>query len=105
MRRRLLSASVLAATVVTAAPTAAQHAFSPQGAAYDPAVPTPRAVLGYEIGERFTPHHMIMRYAEQLAATPNLARPTPPQVWWRPPFRRPTRPLIHRRDRYMLRSP
>src|SRR5690606_6312036 len=74
VRRRFLAASVLAATVVTAAPAAAQHAFSPAGAAYDPAVPTPAAVLGYEIGERFTPHHMIMRYAEQLAAASGRVR-------------------------------
>src|SRR5690606_13686592 len=76
VRRRLLAlaASVLAVGVLPAPRAAAQHAFSPQGAAYDPAVPTPAAVLGYEIGERFTPHHMIMRYAEQLAATSRRVR-------------------------------
>jgi hypothetical protein len=26
-------------------------------------------VLGYAVGERFTPHHMLMRYLERLAAT------------------------------------
>ena len=47
---------------------AAQHSFNPSGA-FDPAVPTPQSVLGYQIGERFTPHHLLMRYLERLAAT------------------------------------
>src|SRR5690606_16415144 len=33
------------------------------------AVPAPREVLGYELGERFTPHHLVVRYLERLAAT------------------------------------
>jgi len=76
VHRRLLqlALSFLAAGAVAASPAAAQHSFSPPGAQYDPAVPTPRAVLGYEIGERFTPHHMIMRYAEALAATSRRVR-------------------------------
>ncbi|MEX2177904.1 MAG: M14 family zinc carboxypeptidase [Gemmatimonadaceae bacterium] len=45
----------------------AQHALT-TGGSYDAAVPTPAAVLGYEVGSRFTPHHMIMRYAERVAA-------------------------------------
>ena len=63
-------ASVLAALliVVTAIPLAAQHTFS-TGGAYDPAVPTPRSVLGYDIGDRFTPHHLVARYLARLAAT------------------------------------
>ena len=36
---------------------------------YDPAVPTPRSVLGHEIGQRFTPHHLLSRYLERVAAT------------------------------------
>jgi hypothetical protein len=52
-----------------AAPAVAQHAFTRAGQTYDPAVPTPRSVLGYEVGERFTPHHLLMRYLERLAAT------------------------------------
>ena len=55
------------ALLALAAPAAAQHALG-GGGAYDPKVPTPRAVLGYELGERFTPHHMIVRYLERLAA-------------------------------------
>ncbi|MDZ7630424.1 MAG: M14 family zinc carboxypeptidase [Gemmatimonadaceae bacterium] len=45
---------------------AAQHPFA-SSASYDPAVPTPKAVLGYELGERFTPHHLLMRYIERAA--------------------------------------
>ena len=51
----------------------AQHALT-SGGTYDPAIPPPRSVLGYEIGERFTPHHMIARYAERVAAaSPRIA--------------------------------
>lgn len=46
-------------------PAAAQHALGGQGP-YDPAVPTPHSVLGYELGERFTPHHLLMRYVEAV---------------------------------------
>jgi hypothetical protein len=35
---------------LAAAPVHAQHSFA---AGYDSAIPTPRAVLGYEVGERF----------------------------------------------------
>jgi len=66
---------VLAAVVVALAvrPAVAQHAFS-SGGAYDPAVPPPRAVLGYEIGEAFTPHHMLARYLDRVAATSRRIR-------------------------------
>ncbi|HEX2191155.1 MAG TPA: M14 metallopeptidase family protein [Longimicrobiaceae bacterium] len=61
-------AAPLAALLLSAAaPAAAQHAFS-EGGGYDPAVPTPRSVLGYEVGERFTPHHLLVRYVERVAA-------------------------------------
>ncbi|MBM4187115.1 MAG: hypothetical protein FJ206_07365 [Gemmatimonadetes bacterium] len=52
---------------------AAQHSFN-VGGRYDPAVPVPRAVLGYEVGERFTPHHLLMRYLDRLAATSKRIR-------------------------------
>lgn len=57
---------VAAFFVLPALPLAAQHPFA-ASTAYDPAVPTPRAVLGYELGERFTPHHLLMRYIERAA--------------------------------------
>jgi hypothetical protein len=65
MKRVLLTAVVLA---LTARAALAQHAFQ-AGGSYDPAVPTPRALLGYEIGAAFTPHHVVARYLERLAAT------------------------------------
>lgn len=45
-----------------------QHAWSEQGATYDPKVPTPRSILGYDFGQRFTPHRAMLRYIERLAA-------------------------------------
>jgi hypothetical protein len=58
---------IVAAALAAAMPSAAQHTFAPAGD-FDPAVPTPQALLGYEIGARFTPHHRITRYLERLAA-------------------------------------
>jgi hypothetical protein len=67
VRRSLRHLSTVAALYL-ALPVAAgaQHALA-TSAGYDPAVPTPRAVLGYELGERFTPHHLLMRYIERAA--------------------------------------
>ena len=63
---------LLAAATFTAAPLSAQHALD-EGGPYDPAVPTPAAVLGYELGDRFTPHHLLSRYLEAVAeATPRV---------------------------------
>jgi hypothetical protein len=54
------------------APLQAQHGLA-DGGPFDPAVPTPTSVLGYELGERFTPHHLIVRYAEAVAtASPRV---------------------------------
>ncbi|HET9441132.1 MAG TPA: M14 metallopeptidase family protein [Longimicrobiales bacterium] len=51
----------------------AQHVLGGNGP-YDPAVPTPRAALGYELGEHFTQHHRLMKYAERLVATSRRVR-------------------------------
>lgn len=58
------------AAVLVAAPGAAsgQHTYSEAGATYDPRVPTPRSVLGHDIGERFTTHRQMLRYIERVAA-------------------------------------
>lgn len=64
MLTRLIAAVLL--LLAAPAPAAAQHALGGQGP-YDPAVPTPASVLGYELGERFTPHHLLMRYVEAVA--------------------------------------
>lgn len=69
----LAVAGVLALAVL--APAArAQHAFAEAGATYDPAVPTPQSVLGYELGTRFTTHRAMMRYIERVAATSRRVR-------------------------------
>jgi hypothetical protein len=46
----------------------AQHTYTEPGATYDPRVPTPRSILGYDIGDRFTPQRKMMRYIERIAA-------------------------------------
>ncbi len=49
--------------------------FYYQSANYDPAIPTPRSVLGYNIGEAITPHARILAYFEALAAAaPNRVK-------------------------------
>lgn len=64
--------ALLVAFTVLASPLAAQHSFT-QGGSYDPTIPTPRAVLGYEVGQRFTPHHLFSRYFERVAvASPRV---------------------------------
>ncbi|HEX2165920.1 MAG TPA: M14 family zinc carboxypeptidase, partial [Longimicrobiales bacterium] len=65
MRRALFLAAV---PLLISTSAQAQHALGGSGP-YDPAVPTPQSVLGYEVGERFTQHHMLMRYLDRLAAT------------------------------------
>jgi hypothetical protein len=62
-------AVVVAVVALASAPVAAaaQHGLA-EGGPYDPSVPVPLSVLGYELGERFTPHHLIVRYAEAVAA-------------------------------------
>ncbi len=72
--RRWVGASVRPCVVslLLAAPGAAQNPYG--SGPYDPNVLTPRAILGYEIGERFTPHHLITRYLERLAAASRRLR-------------------------------
>ncbi len=60
--------------LVLASTASAQQPFAAPGAAFDPRVTTPRASLGYDVGERFTPHHRIVRYLEQLKATSKRIR-------------------------------
>ncbi|HEX6641258.1 MAG TPA: M14 family zinc carboxypeptidase, partial [Thermoanaerobaculia bacterium] len=43
-------------------------------AAAQTAVPTPEQFLGYGMGERFTPHHRILEYFDELARTSNLVK-------------------------------
>jgi hypothetical protein len=39
------------------------------GSTYDPSIPTPESVLGYEIGTYFTEHHQMVDYMHKLAAS------------------------------------
>jgi hypothetical protein len=59
--------------LILASTASAQHSYNATGN-FDPAVPTPGVVLGYEVGDRFTPHHMIVRYAERVAAASRRIR-------------------------------
>ena len=71
MLRRLSLAAVLSLAAAAGAqvpvPLAADYAV-PGTTAYDPAVPTPQAVLGYTIGERHTRPEEVVRYVEAVAA-------------------------------------
>ncbi|MFO7894131.1 MAG: M14 family zinc carboxypeptidase [Longimicrobiales bacterium] len=68
----ILTLAVALVLALIAAPVAAQHALA-DGGPYDPAVPTPASVLGYELGSQFTPHHMIVRYISAVAdASPRV---------------------------------
>ncbi len=64
---------LLAITLTTVPSLGAQHAYNRTGS-FDPAVPTPQSVLGYEVGARFTPHHVVHRYFEQLARSSDRVR-------------------------------
>ncbi|MDZ4673536.1 MAG: M14 family zinc carboxypeptidase, partial [Gemmatimonadota bacterium] len=69
---RRLTKFVAAACVLLSTPAVGQHSFSP-GGSFNPAIPTPRSVLGYEVGQRFTPHHLFTRYFERVAvASPRV---------------------------------
>ncbi len=59
---------LLFARIAAAPAPRAQHSLA-AGGPYDPAVPTPQSVLGYELGADFTSHPFLMRYLERLAAT------------------------------------
>jgi hypothetical protein len=67
------SVVIALALALGAGPLAAQQPFA-TGGPYDPAVPTPGSVLGYELGTRFTPHHLLARYLARLAATSRRIR-------------------------------
>lgn len=59
---------VAAASLLAVTPARAQHSYADAAATFDPRVPTPQSVLGYELGARFTTHRSMMRYIERLAA-------------------------------------
>ncbi|HEX2163009.1 MAG TPA: M14 metallopeptidase family protein, partial [Thermoanaerobaculia bacterium] len=69
-----LAAALALALAAAALPAAAQAPGSPPwqalpaAASYDPAVPTPAEVLGFEIGTRHVRHDQIVDYVTRLAA-------------------------------------
>src|SRR5690606_40040713 len=64
-----------ATTLVSRA--AGQHGLAGVSGTYDLAIPTPASILGYELGERFTPHHLLHRYYEAVAqASPRVVLDT-----------------------------
>lgn len=65
--------ALVIALLLTPGVLTAQHSYAAPGATFDSRVPTPRTVLGYDVGERFTPHHMVLRYFERVAqASPRV---------------------------------
>ncbi|HXG66292.1 MAG TPA: M14 family metallopeptidase [Blastocatellia bacterium] len=79
LHRLRYSARFVVALIIAAAfisPVAAQDKFEFwPGANYDPRIPTFKQVLGYDPGERITPHAGLMRYMEALAAAaPNQVK-------------------------------
>ena len=65
LKRTLLP---LALCLLTFAAGAQQQPQQPQ----EQAIPTPEALFGYPMGARFTPHHRILRYFEELTRRSKL---------------------------------
>jgi hypothetical protein len=66
------AAIAISFVLVMATSVAAQHPFS-AGGTWDSRVPSPASVLGYEPGQRFTPHALLSRYLERVAeASPRV---------------------------------
>jgi len=66
-------ATIALLVLATAQPLSAQHSFTRPGEAYDPKVPTPQSVFGYELGQRLTSHRAMTRYFELVAkASPRV---------------------------------
>ena len=60
---------IAALLLASALPLSAQAKFEMwPGATYDPAVPTPKKVLGYDFGDRVSSHANIVKYMNALAA-------------------------------------
>ncbi len=74
MNRRLLVPALLLACVMAAA---AQDDPLKPSKSYDAAVPTVESVLGYRVGEAFTPYTDLERYYKTLAAASNRVRLEP----------------------------
>jgi hypothetical protein len=75
VKRHALALALLT-SITPASPAAGQHGLAGVGGTYDPAIPTPASILGYELGEWFTPHHLLHRYYEAVAASPRVVLDT-----------------------------
>ncbi len=68
--------TVLSLGVAAAFAASAQEPYAPQpledvlatGVAYDPSIPTPAGVTGYEVGEVIWPHELIVQYVRAVDA-------------------------------------
>jgi Zinc carboxypeptidase len=68
MRRFLAAVGLFLLVLVSATPDARQSREWWPGAAYDPGIPAPKSVLGYEIGDYWTDHHQMLDYMRRLEA-------------------------------------
>ena len=64
---------ILSLLLFSIAHLAAQEGYF-KGGTYNPAIPTPRNVLGYEIGERFTDFRNLERYLDKLSVSSDRIR-------------------------------
>ncbi len=71
---RLLRSLITSTAVLVPVAAGAQHSYTDPGGTYDARIPTPRAILGYELGSRFTPHRAMTRYIERIAAVSNRVK-------------------------------
>ena len=58
---------VVSAGVGAQAQTARDKSFYPQDVTYDPAIPTPKAFIGHELGYRITRNDLLVQYLLKLA--------------------------------------
>ncbi len=59
-----LRSVLILVTVLTSSGSAQEHLFN---GPFDPGIPRPRAVLGYDLGERFTDYRLLERYTLAVA--------------------------------------
>jgi len=77
--RRTLAALAVACTLISplaapadaGQPSSGLERYLPEGIDYDPAVPKPAEVLGFEVGEWHVRHDQLVSYLEALAASSN----------------------------------
>src|SRR5947209_7429067 len=77
MTRRILLPLAFAAAILASAQTSFSQSTDPlhPSAAYDKRIPAPEQVLGYRIGEQFTPYDQLEKYLTALvAAAPDRAK-------------------------------